>query len=38
MHIAEEIKKTTRIIAITNKLKCIMQNIAQLAQVTKYIL
>jgi hypothetical protein len=27
MHIAEEIKKTTKIIAITNKLKRIMQNI-----------
>jgi hypothetical protein len=27
MHIAEEIKKTTKIIAIANKLKRIMQNI-----------
>jgi hypothetical protein len=27
IYIAEEIKKTTRIIAIANRLKCIMQNI-----------
>jgi tRNA C32,U32 (ribose-2'-O)-methylase TrmJ len=38
MHIAKEIKKITRIITIANKLKYIMQNIAQLAQVTSYIL
>jgi hypothetical protein len=27
MHIAEEIKKITKIIIIANKLECIMQNI-----------
>jgi hypothetical protein len=26
MHMAEEIKKTTKITAIANRLKCIMQN------------
>ena len=29
IHIAEEIKKTTKVIAIANKLKRIMQNITQ---------
>ena len=38
MHIAKEIKKTTKITAIANKLKRIMQNITQPAQVTSYML
>ena len=38
MYIAKEIKKTTKITAIANKLKRIMQNITQLAQVTSYML
>ena len=38
IYIAKEIKKITKITTIANKLKRIMQNITQLAQVTSYIL
>ena len=38
MHIAEEIKKITKVTAIANKLEHIMQNMTQPAQVTSYIL